>query len=623
MSKPSGTVYLCKNALVDRTYSHTIDFKNPDEQQAYWGSLVSKKIENVTYTRNQRQYIRVDIPLDQLKDINYLFYRAEEDAKLYYCWVDDKEYFNDNTTSIYFDVDVLQTYMFDYKVLQSYVLQEHEDRWDANHKPIYSRTEENLDYGTEYTVESAYNIKPNNDIEWYLAVCTEHSSQITGGWKDMQASRITDVVTPYYYYLLPQSRNNTETVGNSNSFTLYSSFVDGGSNGHIVRGVRSFMEHMARSEFGNYVQQIVKIPYLPFKYKFDNVQHVLDFTVLENIGIHYSTMASPYTGPDASVSFIRLVETNSKISQLLAEMGVFEGISSAMPTAEQWAEVKANPYNTERDKRFESKLLCYPYRFNLLTDWRSQPMIVKNEYIGGDKIKVGFTQSTSFNGACRYWVENYKKDPQGRTTSLMQLTQDEAPVVKDAYYSYMLQNKNQISANQTNAIVNATANTIGSIATGLIGGNIIGGVMGGVSGALSGAINYQNMIRSENAKQRDIKNLPDTIINSNDGAFNSQDKNIYLTFYRYKICCEFEQLLADTFAMTGYTVKRMKVPNLKTRVRYNYVKTLGVNIVGSFNQDALTLIRQIFDNGVTFWHYNTVNFKPLDYSLENIETKLL
>ena len=169
--------------------------------------------------------------------------------------------------------------------------------------------------------------------------------------------------------------------------------------------------------------------------------------------------------------------------------------------------------------------------------------------------------------------------------------------------------------------------TAASMGQSVVGGAMFGGFLGGVSGALSsgvnGVVNTLNMIRSENAKQKDLKNLPDSVINSNNGLFNVLDWNEYLTLYRYKICCEFEELLADTFAMTGYTVKRMKLPNLRTRARFNYVKTVGANIVGSFDQNDLTLIKQIFDNGVTFWHYNTVNFKPFDYSLENIETKLI
>ena len=614
MTKPSGTVYLCKNAIVDRNYSHTITFRNPSEQQTYWGSLIKYSITDVTYVRRQRQYIRVDYNLDELKDVNYLFYRAAEGSKLYYCFVTGKEYFSDNTTYVYFETDVLQTYMFDYTVKPSYVLQEHCDRWDANHKPIYSRTDEGLDYGSEYTVESAYKIASSDKaIQWYLAICLPHNMLVSEGFNAKEPSQVLSP-NPYIFYLIPDRFVKV----------TYTNAEGGSVEDKDISNIYQFMELMGNSELGTFVKQIVKLPYSPF----DFTQNDTNITItdsdlsLTHSSLQYNeTIAFTYL----RVHYLNITDyfTFKNMSKALAEMDIFEGIDSALPTNEQWEEVVKNPYTTERDKRFESKLLTHPYRYNLLTDWRNTPIIVKNEYIGGDKIKVNYLQSISFNGAARYWIEGYKKDPEGRNSSLTQIIQEDCPVVVDQYYEYMLANKNQITANQTNAMANLKTGVATNLVGGIMSGNARGGVTSAITGAIGGSVNYQNMIRSENAKQSDIKNLPDTIISSNDGTFNAQDDNRYVTFYRYKICCEFEELLADTFAMTGYTVKRVKVPNLKTRARYNYVRTVGANIVGSFDQDDLSIIRNIFDNGVTFWHYNTVNFKPLDYSLENIETKLL
>lgn len=624
MSSPSGQVYLCKNAIVDRNYTHTIDFKSPSEQLAYWGSLVKYPLTNFTYIRRQRQFIRVDKTLDELQDINYLYYRATENSKMYYCFVTDKEYFSDNTSYIYFETDVLQSYMFDYEVKQSYVLQEHCDRWDANHKPIYSRTEENLDYGPEYTVESAYKIDSDSDngLRWYLAICTNPGELIDEG-ADGYATKITNVTNPYTLYLLPGSAVGDVVDGSQLQITIPA--YDGGTSSttSVLNNITLFSQMMDKSTLGANVMQIVKLRYLPFNFYITNHDSgAININCFneKNVEFGITTLkSSTITG-----RFLKIIsiENSYEFVKKLAEMNVFEGVDSAIPTKEQWEEITNNPYTTERDKRFESKLLTYPYRYNLLTDWKSQSQIIKNEYIGGDKIQVNFTQCISFNSPVRYWIENYRKDPEGRSNSVIQLVPEECPVINDAYYNYMLSNKNQISANQTNAITSSIANIGTGLVSGIFGG-AVGSILGATTGAIGGAVNYQNMIRSENAKQKDLKNVPDTIINSNDCGFNIMDNNEHLTFYRMKICCEFEELLADTFAMTGYTVKRVKIPNLKTRARYNYIKTVGANIIGSFDQNDLNLIRAIFDNGVTFWHYNTVNFKPFDYSLENIETKLI
>lgn len=614
MSKPSGQVYLCKNAIVDRNYGHTIDFKSPSEQLAYWGSLLKYSVdqERYTYIRRQRQELVVPYKLDEIQDVNYLYFRATEDSKYYFCFVDDKQYVSDTVSRIYFHTDVLQTYMFDYNVKESYVAQEHCDRWDANHKPIYSRTEENLDYGSEYTVESAYMVAPDDGegiatanspsaLRWYVAICTEHEEIVTSGNSSTNKTMVNLIPSPYVMYLLPVTIRALPVK--------YFQFKATDSEAQTVGGLATFMEEMGKSANGNYVQQIIKLPYLSF----------LNLSLDNNGVITASNCTTTQIGAN---NYIKI--SNADIfPSVLAEMGVFEGIESSMPTDEQWAKVKADPYNVERDRRFESKLLTHPYRYNLLTDWKGQPAIIKNEHLSGDKIKLKYTSGIGFNNSVRYWIEGYKKDPYGRGTAVNQLVPEEAPIINDAYYTYMLQNKNQIQANQTNAITSSIANVSNNLVGGLIFGGGMGAISSAVTGAVSGAVNYQNMIRSENAKQKDLKNLPDTIINSNDGTFNILDGNEWICFYRYKICCEFEELLADTFAMTGYTVKRVKMPNLKTRLRFNYVKTVGANITGSFDQEDLAIIKQIFDNGVTFWHYNKDHFKMYDYSLENIEVNLV
>jgi len=625
MPKPSGTVYLCANAIIDNSYTNTIDFKNPSEQQSYWGSLIKFSISDFMYIRRTQGYIKVNKNLTELEDVNYLFFRAEENAKLYYCFVTTKEYISDNASYIYFETDVLQTYMFDYEVKESYVLQEHVDRWTAKHEPVYSRTDEGLDYGSEYTVESAFNILAENTdyvYDWYLAVMKSGYNVLEN--RGSHPTTINKVVNPYVYILLPAKEGQLTISG-------YLASDMTAEVGMHVNSVKDFSKIIAESELADFVLQIVRLPYLPFNFKVGEYQ--VNTISDSRVKVTYTTLGKSTSagqfGIFAVIDSINFEDDNN--FKLLAELGLYEGIEGALPTQEQWQEVKANPYKVPRDKRFESKLLTHPYRYNLLTDWKNQPAIIKNEYIGADKIKVDFTQGICFNAPARYWVEGYRKDPEGRNSHVLQTIQEDIPITIDAYYSYMLQNRNQLQADRTNALTSAVAGTVTGTVNGAIGGSLSGGVAGAVGGATIGAIsgvvgggvNYTNLIRSQNAKAKDLKNVPDQVLSANDISFNIHDNNKYLTFYRLKVCCEFEQLLADTFATSGYTVKRVKLPNLKTRLRYNYVKTVGANIVGSFNQDDLARIKAIFDNGITFWHYNTVNFKPYDYSFENIETILL
>lgn len=648
MAKPTGTVYLCANALIDNNYSSTIDFKNPSEQLAYWGNLVKFSISNFSYIRRTQQFLKVHKPLKDLDNVNYMYFRAEEDSKLYYCFITSKEYVDDSTSYIYFETDVLQSYMFDWELKTSYVLQEHVDRWDVNHDPIFSRTDESLAYGSEYVTESAYRVSNTGYLEWYLAILKPdfaiNSASETSG---SNITRISKIANPYRFLLLPATKTNEDIDINLVS----------GTNKTPVKSVGEFQRYIAGSDLGDFVIQILKLPYLPFEYgekvtytelteKSTQIDILFTTNLLNGKGkLSLGTISVGNLDDHNTFITIDKIDGNFVINEsgdgldfvneffinTLAEMDVTTGIENALPSAEQWAEVKAKPYNVERDRRFESKLLCYPYRYNVLSDWKNQPIIFKNEYIAGDKIRIKFIQGITTNATARYWLDNYRKDPEGRYHSLTQNFQEDVPIITDMYYTYMLQNRNQLQADRTNAITGIFAGALGGTVSGAIAGASAGGPAGGIIGGLTsgvgtlfnGGINYSQMIRSQNAKQQDLSNLPDNITSSNDSAFNTLDRNTYLSVYRKKICCEFEEMIADVFNTSGYTVNRMKVPNLRSRLRFNYIKTLGANIVGSFNQDDLAKIKAIFNNGVTFWHYNNVNFKPFDYSLENIEVNLI
>lgn len=313
-------------------------------------------------------------------------------------------------------------------------------------------------------------------------------------------------------------------------------------------------------------------------------------------------------------------------------MGVFDGLDEHIPSSVMWEDLKKNPYKYERDRRFESKLLCFPYRYNLFTDWRSLPAIIKNEYLFDDKITVKEAIGFGFNLPRRYWVENYRGDPEGRECSIAQNLPLEQAILSDAYYTYLLENKNQIAANLANTQANANIAIAGAAAGGLSGiasiatGNVGGGLEAMSNAALKGvsaAQSIANLQRSENAKQSDIKNMPDTIANPNDCNFAISDDTKYLTFYRKAITCDNEEQLAQFWHMYGYKVNKVMLPETRSRLRYNYIKTIGANIEGAIEANYLATIKAIYDRGVTIWHYSEADFFPLDYTYENIERRLM
>lgn len=627
MAIPSGDISFLRNVPLTASYEHTIDFKTKDEQYRYFRSFLKRSFGDYSYIRKEREFIAVELPLSYLDDINYLYFRSSEDDRLYYAFVTDKVYVNPTTSYVYFMIDVMQTYMFDYEWRASYIQQAHVDRWTAEHKPIYSKTDEGLNYGTEYAIESAYRLKQSDNLVWLLVTMKNYSELVASGLV-ANSSRLLPVSTPYVCFLVPIAKNKTNGGNNSivNVSVTNSTFLTGNVNGEVIGGIATYQvlcDYMLNTAIGNYIVSINVLTYNPFvESEVDDGSKIV--VTLKNDGISYAY--TKFTATNGDIKFLMLYEITSDFMQIgrnLAHADWNIGLEDSLPTEKQWEEIKANPRTTKRDKRFESKLLCSPYRYNLLTDWRNESVILKNEYMTNNKIEVKYSFALGSNSPFRFWVDGYKKDPYGRTSCLMQPMSLDMPIISDAYYTYMLENKNTIEANLTNAKISAATSVAGGIASGIASGGIFGALAGGVSSGVNAAVNVSAMIRSENAKQTDLKAKPDIIMNSNDSAFNVIDETTEVNFYRMRICCENEEILGEIFNMSGYKVHRVEIPNTRSRVRFNYIQTLGANIVGSFNQSDLLKIKEIYDKGITIWHYSEKDFNPLDYSYENIEVNLI
>ena len=89
-------------------------------------------------------------------------------------------------------------------------------------------------------------------------------------------------------------------------------------------------------------------------------------------------------------------------------------------------------------------------------------------------------------------------------------------------------------------------------------------------------------------------------------------------FTRYSIKRQFAERIDLYFDMYGYQTNTLKLPNLNNRPNWNYVKTLGLNILqksgSNVPQEDLQTFKDIFDEGITLWH-NPATF--LDYSQNN------
>lgn len=123
---PSTEVYILRNCPLNSDYQNTIYFENENSQQNYFKSLYKHRFMRLTYVDKIRGAIRVEKKIEELYDCNYLMYKNENFGnKWFYAFITDIRYINNVTTELYFSVDVMQTWMFDYELLPSFVVREH------------------------------------------------------------------------------------------------------------------------------------------------------------------------------------------------------------------------------------------------------------------------------------------------------------------------------------------------------------------------------------------------------------------------------------------------------------------------------------------------------------------
>lgn len=149
---PQGNIYICKTPL-ESDYKNQLTFANTQKQQEYFNSVINYTFSNYTYIKKDST-IKVNESIDNIINCNYLFYRNNGFTdKIYYCFITDIQYINENCTLIRFETDVFQTWYFQINYKQCFVEREH-----VNDDTVGLHTvPENLETG-DYIIDKKFSL---------------------------------------------------------------------------------------------------------------------------------------------------------------------------------------------------------------------------------------------------------------------------------------------------------------------------------------------------------------------------------------------------------------------------------------------------------------------------------
>ena len=617
---PETEVYLLSGIPFNISYNNVRDFDTIDEQVAYFLGKQKYKFDKLTYQRVTQQTIKLDINYNDLLDCNYIMFQNQSNkGKWYYAFITDYEFVSQNCTIITYQLDVFQTYLFDFCFQSTYIEREHTKRFNNDGTPVINTLDEGLAYGYDYECYNIEHVQQCNNIIW--AVLVSKLNLVTYPTKVFGGSRTGKIPTTLYYYCVPIRIDNAN--------------IDLKVNGKQVSTVQSIIS------------------------KFQN-----DTNFVNNLVSFYYTDTIP-----CEVSF----DGNDNITSNSSYLDVFDVAGLTLVTAGRYGydtinKTIANNIYDKLPKYEESKLLMYPYTIVEISDQKGNTFTLKPENIARNnlpKFEIEMSSSIGTEPKVAYIVKNYL----GNTRDFKELSQgiinndlSAIPILDDYTASYIQANKNSIATTNSYAIDNAQRGINQNNANNRINNAILdkqqaySGLETGISalssalqGNIAGAVgniystiknydvsqgerakmNMNNEFANENlrinaeqqigltqAKIADINNIPPTIRNlGNNGLFSYGNGITGIYIYYKTIRPEYVRQLTAYFKMFGYKVNRLEIPNLKSRLSYNYIKTADANIIGNIPNNYLNTLQGIFDKGITIWHTDDIG----NYNLDNRE----
>lgn len=145
---PQTDVRLLKGVPLENSYHETMYFTSSSAQYNAFNSFPQVPFSEFTYNRANRGHIKVGVSADSIFDCNYMMFKNRAYSnKWFYAFINAIDYVNDNCADITFEIDDMQTWLFDYELQEVFVEREH-TRSDKYFEHIVP---ENLDTG-EYIV---------------------------------------------------------------------------------------------------------------------------------------------------------------------------------------------------------------------------------------------------------------------------------------------------------------------------------------------------------------------------------------------------------------------------------------------------------------------------------------
>ena len=561
---PNSTLQLFKGINLDNRYLHTIYFANETAQNTWFTSKVTIALtfNNLMYRRYGDGAVKVEADATSLLGVSYLrFKNTRTHNKWFYAFVTGIDYINENTTAVYYEIDLMQTWFIQGgSVRPCMVLREH-----VNSDGLAANLEDEPVGSTIYDCDYMTNFEE------------------FGG-----------------YSLVAQ------TSGVASSSQMYTQGLFSGSMIYIYpcndsTDAQTAYDYISANMLGSWAAQIqsenlVSLYTVP--------SWLIDYVDPDDPaeGVHYDRLVEIH--PDTSelvmpTSYDQYTPKNKKLF-----MYPYSYLLCTTHTGE--AGIYRWEYFDSNDPKFTctgtylggGEIICYPNDYNGQTENRDAGLIMDN-----------FPLNAFSYDAYQAWVAS------GGTTRL----KNDGVVASfkgvGALFGGAASMMGQLSSSPSQTIKNETYNHAGMIGSTPVAntassqtvteynrGFNISGITSMVGNLVSGV---GSLIEAKNKISYvfpDAKYNPDVAVSKAVAnlAVASRDANYY--FYHCHVRDSEAKRIDDFFSCYGYSINQVKAPNLTGRQYWNFVQTQNAVIAGDMPSSSKEAIGRIFDGGITFWH---------------------
>ena len=565
MAKNISKVYLLNVPLED-DMRNTLYFANASAQQTYFQNNISKTYNNVSYQSETRTF-RCPDQIDTVRQYNYIMWQnTAYSNKWFYAFIKKMTYISDGYTDVVFEVDPLQTFMFDIEVKPSFVEREHtnNDTIGANTLP------EGLELG---------DMVCNGDV-------SNFGVNIAGVGDWVIVVDVSMIANPGDGQTLKYTGNPPAQYVNSTPSGLYHLVL--GVNQSVIIGANVITDLYNEAGLGDAIQNVYILPR-------DLIGDVTAITL--------TTMGSA-PQPYRSVG-VYMPNSSTGVTNL----GTF---------------TKGRVNNIRGYIPRNKKLLCWPFNYINVSNNAGSTIPYRYEDFSGDiAFKVEGVMTPS--GSIKAIPQNYKYITSNENAYDYSITSAKYPIcawTTDAYTNWLTQNGVNMAMQWQKEALGSAVDIIGGGIRGALAGAAAGGIgaiPGAIAGAGIGAIGAGASLISVAKEQFQAKTQANMVADQSRGNANAGDivwskHKSQFTFIPMSIKAEYARCIDDYFDTFGYQVNRMKVPNTNHRQNWWYTKTMNANIIGNVPNEEMNKIKNAYNNGLTFWR-NPSNF--LNYSVSN------